>query len=147
MIIRLLKKTDVKLLVDLCKAHALFEKVDYNPMNKEKLLLEYFFTSDSDIKCLVVEQDGKLQGYATFMKQFSTWGASFYMYLDCLYLKEEIRGKGVGAKLMGKIKNYAKTEDCKEIQWQTPDFNLDAIRFYKKIGGEPKSKERFSWKI
>ncbi|MBL4707385.1 MAG: hypothetical protein JKY48_02970 [Flavobacteriales bacterium] len=31
------------------------------------------------------------------------------------------------------------------IQWQTPDFNVDAIRFYKRRGATSKLKGRFFW--
>ena len=77
------------------------------------------------------------------MKQFSTWDANFYIYLDCLYLKENTRGKGLGKMIMEKIKEYGKSNNCNIIQWQTPDFNKKAITFYNKIGGKSKSKERF----
>jgi L-amino acid N-acyltransferase YncA len=42
---------------------------------------------------LVVEQDGELIGYATYTFDYSTWDAAEFMYLDCLFLKEEARGK------------------------------------------------------
>jgi len=48
---------------------------------------------------------------------------------------------------MGKIKAYGKAINCSEIQWQTPDFNKEAIDFYKKLGADSKTKERFNWKI
>ncbi len=72
---------------------------------------------------------------------------NYYLYLDCLYLSEKTRGKGIGAQIMNKIKVYAKSINCSEIQWQTPDFNKEAIDFYKKLGADSKTKERFNWKI
>lgn len=48
---------------------------------------------------------------------------------------------------MEEIKAYAKFENCKIIQWQTPDFKENAIKFYNKIGAKPLSKERFNWTI
>jgi GNAT superfamily N-acetyltransferase len=92
---------------------------------------------------LVVEKENTLIGYATFMKQFSTWDADFYIYLDCLYLKETSRGKGLGKIIMEMIKEYSKVENCTHIQWQTPNFNKKAIQFYLKIGATAKTKERF----
>lgn len=48
---------------------------------------------------------------------------------------------------MEKVKEYAKAENCHMIQWQTPVFNDKAIRFYQKIGGISKPKERFFMKV
>ncbi len=147
MTIRFAKEADIKQIVLLCEAHAIYEKAKFDSKEKAPLLLQYLFRSENALKCVVVEQNNELLGYATFMKQFSTWDADFYIYLDCLYLKEETRGKGIGTKIMAVVKEYAVSENCNVIQWQTPDFNTDAITFYKKIGAKSKTKERFFWKV
>ncbi|WP_109853613.1 GNAT family N-acetyltransferase [Aquimarina sp. AU58] len=147
MIIRFAKEGDIKQIVLLCKAHAIYEKTTFDSNKKAMLLLQYLFGSENALKCVVVEQNNELLGYATFMKQFSTWDADFYIYLDCLYLKEETRGKGIGTKIMAMVKEFAISEGCTIIQWQTPDFNTDAINFYKKTGAKSKAKERFFWKV
>jgi len=141
--IRFAQKKDVSQIIELCKEHADYEKVDYEHKNKTELLSNFLFEQNPSLKCLVVEQENVIIGYATFMKQFSTWDADYYIYLDCLFIKETTRGKGLGRLIMERIKEYAKTEDCSTIQWQTPDFNKKAIDFYHKIGGISKSKERF----
>lgn len=145
-IIRSVKKEDIQQLVVLCAAHAAYEKVVYDEVHKEKLLLDCLFPLNNTIKCIVVEQNGRLLGYSTILKQFSTWDANYYFYMDCLYLKEEIRGIGLGKKMMQEIRNLAIKEQC-NLQWQTPYFNTNAIEFYKAIGAEHKTKERFFWNI
>ncbi|WP_438423396.1 GNAT family N-acetyltransferase [Aquimarina macrocephali] len=147
MTIRFAKEQDIKQIVLLCEAHAIYEKAKFNSKEKVTSLLHYILGSESVLKCVVVEQNNELLGYATFMKQFSTWDADFYIYLDCLYLKEETRGKGIGVKIMAIVREYAVSQNCSIIQWQTPDFNIDAITFYKKIGSKSKAKERFFWKV
>ncbi|MBC9796458.1 GNAT family N-acetyltransferase [Sinomicrobium weinanense] len=62
-------------------------------------------------------------------------------------LKERVGGKGVGKQFMEQIKEYATSENCTIIQWQTPNFNIEAIHFYHKLGAIPKNKERFFWHI
>jgi|TARA_R100000789_G_C3012925_1_gene151780 GNAT superfamily N-acetyltransferase len=146
MTIRIAEKIDFEAIKKLVKAHAKFEKVSALSDNNLDKLSNYIFSTDV-VKCLVVELNNEIIGYATFMKQFSTWDANYYLYLDCLYLSEKTRGKGIGAQIMNKIKVYAKSINCSEIQWQTPDFNKEAIDFYKKLGADSKTKERFNWKI
>ena len=144
--IRSAEKRDFDTIKVLIKAHAEFEKA--SALNDENLnRLENHIFNTETIKCLVVEIDTEIVGYATFLKQFSTWDANFYIYLDCLYLNEKTRGKGVGTAIMETVKTYAKSENCAIIQWQTPDFNEKAIQFYNKLGASSKSKERFTWSV
>ncbi|WP_025742008.1 GNAT family N-acetyltransferase [Aquimarina pacifica] len=147
MTIRFAKEEDIPQLLILCKAHVIFEKANFNTENKHALFKTHLFKKENAIQCIVVEKDESLLGYATFMKQFSTWDADFYVYLDCLFLKEETRGKGIGTTMMNHVAAYARKENCTHIQWQTPDFNTSAIRFYKKLGTQSKSKERFFWEV
>lgn len=141
--IRFAKEKDLPQIVKLCQAHAEFEQANYEPTDKLDLLSKFLFTENPVLKCLVVQQEKMLIGYATFMKQFSTWDADFYIYLDCLYLNEASRGKGLGKIIMKMIAEYGKTQNCTHLQWQTPSFNEKAIQFYKKIGANSKNKERF----
>jgi len=145
--IRKVEKKDMPQLIQLCKKHAAYERAEYIKSTTLEALSTHLFEQESPLQCLVVEEKERLMGYATFMKQFSTWDADFYVYLDCLYLKENIRGKGVGKVLMEKVMEYAKLQDCTLVQWQTPDFNTNAIRFYHKIGAKSNTKERFYWKV
>lgn len=145
--IRFAEKRDLPQIIELSAEHAEYEQADYIRKDKSELLSKFLFGQNPSLNCLVVEQENLIVGYATFMKQFSTWDTDFYIYLDCLFLKENARGNGLGGLLMEKIKEYAKNQNCNIIQWQTPDFNQKAIDFYRKIGGISKSKERFSINI
>lgn len=147
MTIRYAMENDIEQLIGLCSIHAEYEKAPYDPKDKWALLHEALFGSNYVLNCLVVQYDQKLVGYATFMKQYSTWDSRFYVYLDCLYLTPETRGLGIGRKIMNQISDYAQQENCKEIQWQTPDFNVGAIKFYERLGAMSKNKRRFFWNV
>ena len=149
--IRYAKIKDLPQIICLCKAHAEYEHTQYESGNKDDLLSGFLFGKSPfgkspSVKCLVVEHNDSIIGYATFMKQFSTWDANFYVYIDCLFLKASARGKGFGTLIMEEIKKYAAYENCNLIQWQTPHSNKNAIGFYRKIGGVSKTKERFIMK-
>ena len=141
--IRFAKKEDLNRIVDLCYDHATFEKAEYSKENKVNRLQNDLFAKPPKLYCLVVQSDKYLIGYATYMRQYSTWDAEGYIYMDCLYLKEFARGLGIGKKLIKRIREEGKNLDCKTLQWQTPDFNTRAIKFYEALGAVSKSKERF----
>ena len=141
--IRFVKQTDLEKLITLCEEHALYEKADFSKEGKKESLQKHLFSKTSTLHCLVVELDSKLIGYATYMKQFSTWDANFYVYMDCLFLNKHSRGLGLGVELMNQIKQKSIQLDCNLIQWQTPTFNTGAIKFYNRIGAYSKDKKRF----
>ncbi|MEQ9404718.1 MAG: GNAT family N-acetyltransferase [Cyclobacteriaceae bacterium] len=141
--IRKVERKDIETLVELCKAHAAFEGSGYSTANKVSDLSDHLFSKSPVLECLVVEMDKQLVGYATFMKQFSTWDAAFYVYMDCIYLEKATRGKGIGKELLNKVAQYARSQNCSLIQWQTPTANTRAIKFYREYGANSKMKERF----
>ncbi|MEP2058392.1 MAG: GNAT family N-acetyltransferase [Maribacter litoralis] len=141
--IRFAEKSDLNALVYLCELHAIYEKTVYDPTDKIEKLSKHLFSNSPSMYCIVVEVTNELIGYATYMKQFSTWDAEIYLYLDCLFLIEKARGYGIGEQLMNIIKQEALKMQFSHIQWQTPDFNIKAIKFYRRIGAQSKTKERF----
>ena len=136
-------KDKIEDVVDLCAAHAKFEKSEYQRENKAERLVNDLWGDVPKLYCLVAEINDRYVGYITWMKQYSTWDAKEYLYMDCLYLDSASRGKGIGEALVDAMKAFGRKENIELVQWQTPDFNVRAIKFYKRIGAYSLSKERF----
>jgi ribosomal protein S18 acetylase RimI-like enzyme len=137
------KKDKIENILDLCAAHAEFEKSAYDRANKGIQLSKDIWGKNPKLSCLVAKVDDRYVGYITWMKQYSTWDAREYYYMDCLYLDSEYRGYGIGEDLINQMKIAGKNENIDHVQWQTPEFNIRAIKFYKRIGATSKPKERF----
>lgn len=138
------KEDDLDKLVVLCEKHAAYEKAAYAPEGKKERLQQALFSGQRQLNCLVVEVSGHIVGYASYTFDYSTWDAQSFIYLDCLYLEDGYRNYGIGAVLMDKVRAAGEAKGCVNMQWQTPDFNEKAIRFYKRIGGIGKEKMRFT---
>lgn len=143
-IIRTCQETDLDKLVILCAKHAAYEKANYTIIGKKERLQKAIFSEPQSPHCLAVEVKGKIIGYASYTFDYSTWDAALFLYLDCLYLEDDYRSYGIGQVLMEKVAEAGKRKGCINMQWQTPDFNLRAIEFYKRIGGVGKDKVRFT---
>ena len=137
------EKDKIEKILDLCEAHATFEECEYEREDKASRLSFDIFSDDPKLYCLVAVIGEKYVGYITWMKQYSTWDAKEYLYMDCLFLDDDYRGYGIGEALVDNMKEYGKKENIDLVQWQTPDFNVRAIKFYTRIGAYSKSKERF----
>ncbi|KFF07535.1 GNAT family N-acetyltransferase [Flavobacterium reichenbachii] len=143
-IIRNCQITDLPKLVILCQKHAAFEKAVFYPEEKEEGLKKALFNEHPKLFCLVVATKETIVGYVSYTYDFSTWDAAAFLYMDCLFLEEEARSFGIGEVLIEKLKEKAAENNCVNIQWQTPQFNTRAIKFYNRIGAKGKDKVRFT---
>jgi len=128
--IRPATEQDFKAILGLIKELALFEKAPENVTNtvaQMKSEQDYF-------QAYVAEKDdGEIIGFALFYFVYYTWvGKS--LYLDDLYVKEVYRGHKIGSKLLDKVIEIGKQNNCKRIRWQVLNWNKPAIDFYKKLG-------------
>lgn len=142
--IRPCRLSDLDRLIVLIEKHAQFEKAAFTKEGKKERLQAALFGEKPPLNCLVVEVGELIIGYATYTFDYSTWDAAWFIYLDCLYLEDEYRSYGIGQVLMEKVKAAGAERGCINMQWQTPDFNERAIKFYKRLGGIGKNKVRFS---
>jgi len=135
---------DLDKLMVLIEKHAEFEKAAFTKEGKQARLQTALFSEYAPLNCIVVEVSDQVIGYATYTFDYSTWDAAWFIYLDCLYLEDDYRSYGIGQVLMEQVKEHGKTRGCVNMQWQTPDFNVRAIKFYNRIGGTGKTKVRFT---
>ena len=141
--IREIRRSDTEALVDLCAAHAAYERATYHRGGKEALLGELLFARPVRLFGFVVEGSDGLVGYATYAVQWSTWDAAPYLYMDCLYLEADVRGQGIGSALVQRIITEAQRRGCQAVEWQTPVFNTRAMAFYDRLGAEGTKKVRY----
>lgn len=142
-VLRPVRRADLDALVVLCAEHAAYEGSTYDPGGKAQRLGALLFADVPAVFGFVVVQCNRLVGFATWMPQLSTWDAARYAHLDCLYLRPEARGYGLGRRLIARVAQAAWVAGCDRMEWQTPTSNAPAIRFYERIGATSKSKRRF----
>jgi GNAT superfamily N-acetyltransferase len=80
--------------------------------------------------CKVVELDGKLVGLTHYSFQNSTWASKNYCYLEDLFVSPELRGHGLGRKLIDCVKEIAVSEGSSRLYWNTDKTNETARKLY-----------------
>ncbi|MEM8560556.1 MAG: GNAT family N-acetyltransferase [Bacteroidota bacterium] len=143
MLLRPLQPADLDDLVELCAEHAAYEGGTYASEGKARRLEPLLFGPTPALFGIGVERRGGLVGFATWMPQLSTWDAAWYVHLDCLYLRPEARGQGLGRRLVAAVVRAAADAGYARMEWQTPTANASAIRFYDRLGARVKAKARF----
>lgn len=134
---------DIAALVAMCGEHARHEGASYRRAGKAKTLSQALFGATPRLHGWVADAAGELTGYATVAWEFSTWQCDEFLHMDCLFVREGWRGHGIGAALFQAVGDFARHSGCAEIQWQTPGWNEDATRFYRRAGAVEKRKRRF----
>jgi GNAT superfamily N-acetyltransferase len=135
---------DVAILVALCMDHALYEQASYDPAGKVKGLQRVLFATPPRLYSWLAWRGGVPMGYATASVEFSTFAAAEYMHMDCLFVDAKVRGNRVGQALMDAVVAMTRSLGLQEVQWQTPEWNDGAVRFYERRGAVAKAKQRFT---
>lgn len=136
-LIRAAKEEDTPAIFSLIKELAEFEKLSDQIETTENELRNTLFGENKFVEILIAEYDKKIAGQAIFFKNFSTFLGKPGIYLEDLYVKPEMRGKGIGRALLDKIILLAKERNYGRVEWSVLDWNTSAIEFYKKIGARP----------
>lgn len=135
---------DIPQLISLFAEHAAFEAAPFraDAQFPDRLAATAFGAQPRLLLWLATGAENSI-GYAAASREFSTWTASEYLHLDCLYVREARRGGGVGGQLIDAVSERARQMGLAEMQWQTPAWNGRAIDFYLRFGAKALQKQRF----
>jgi GNAT superfamily N-acetyltransferase len=134
---------DLPALAHLCAEHAKYERATFLRHGAVEQWTAAIFAAPRRLRVWVVEADAQLVGYASAAPEYSTWGVGDYLHMDCLFVRANHRGRGVGAELLQAVFAAARAEGFAQVQWQTPQWNAEAIRFYSRHGAVSVPKCRF----
>ena len=136
--VRPAREADVPVIVSLIRALAEYEKAAPGAVSlTDDLLRDALFGAHPSVEGLIAETAGSLAGYALFFHNFSSWRGRRGLYLEDLFVRPELRGRGVGKALMQELSRIAAARGCARIEWVVIDWNSPAIGFYKSLGAEP----------
>lgn len=137
LIIREATKNDIKIILQLIKELAEYEKLSDEVMADEKTLMHSLFGEKRYAEILLAEYKNEIAGQALFFHNFSTFVGKPGIYLEDLYVKPHLRGNGIGKALLLEVIRIAKERDCGRVEWCVLDWNKPAIDFYKSLGAVP----------
>jgi GNAT superfamily N-acetyltransferase len=128
---------DVDVILDFIRDLADYEKLSDQVVADEDRLRETLFGERPSAEVVVAELDGRPAGFALFFHNFSTFLARPGLYLEDLYVRPELRGRGVGRRLLARLAAIAVERGCGRFEWSVLDWNEPAIAFYDKLGARP----------
>jgi GNAT superfamily N-acetyltransferase len=72
-------------------------------------------------------------GMVHHIRHRSCWTVGDYCYLQDLFTASDIRGAGIGRKLIEYIYDIAKKQGCARVYWLTHETNDVAMKLYDRI--------------
>ena len=141
--IRSATDADVPIILQLIRDLATYERAPNEVRATETQLIDVLFGEKPVAETLLAFEDETPIGFAVFFHNFSTWLGRPGLYLEDLFVKPEVRGKGYGRALLIHLAKIARDRGCGRMEWAVLDWNEPAIEFYKKIGAQSLDE----WKI
>lgn len=125
---------DAQVLVGLIRELAVYERLEHLVEVTPDQLAQHLAGPRPVAEAIVAEVDGQVVGFALFFTNFSTFLGRPGLYLEDLYVQPAHRGTGLGKALLCHLGALAVDRGCGRFEWSVLDWNVDAIRFYERMG-------------
>ena len=152
--IRAATEDDVPLILRFIRELAEYERLPHECVATEESIRTTLFGERSFAEVLILDVEQTLlsaskpalpadsfepAGFALYFHNYSTFLARPGIYLEDLYVRPELRGKGYGKALLTRLAALAVERGCGRLEWAVLNWNEPAIEFYRSLGARPMS--------
>jgi GNAT superfamily N-acetyltransferase len=92
-----------------------------------------FFDAAEPVHAFVAEQQGRLVGLVHYLFHRSTTRLNDICYLQDLFTVPEMRGRGVGRRLIQAVYEQARAQGASRVYWQTQVGNEAGRKLYDRV--------------
>jgi len=133
-VIRSAEIQDIPLILSFIQELAAYEKLSHQVTASEETLRKTLFSNDAAAHVLIAEYEEAPAGFAVYFFNYSTFRAQPGIYLEDLYVRPALRGKGIGRALLMEVARLAVKHNCGRLEFAVLDWNDPAIGFYQELG-------------
>jgi GNAT superfamily N-acetyltransferase len=137
-LIRRAEEQDTALILGFIRGLAEYEHLLDQVEATEAGLRNYLFR-EHKAETLIAEYKGVPAGFALYFTNFSTFLGKPGIYIEDLFVKPELRGKGLGKALFACLAALTVEKNYGRLEWSCLNWNEPSIAFYKAQGGRPLS--------
>ncbi len=111
-----------------------YEKLLHEVEATEAMIADALFGAQPRLFCEIAEWNGEVAGFAVWFMNFSTFAGRPGLYLEDLFVRPALRGKGIGKALLSHLARECVANNWSRLQWAVLDWNTPSIEFYKSLG-------------
>jgi GNAT superfamily N-acetyltransferase len=134
LIIRRARPDEAGLVLSLVCELAEYEKLSHEVEATEQMIAAALFGPNPRLFCDIAEWSGEVAGFAVWFVNFSTFSGRSGIYLEDLFVRPALRGKGIGKALLAHLAKECVANGWSRLQWAVLDWNTPSIDFYKSLG-------------
>ena len=92
--------------------------------------------SDRPFAHVLLAETQSAIGFALYCFRYSSFVGQPSIWLDDLYIEEDMRSKGAGNLLMSKLRQIACENNCTHLAWTADARNTRGLKFYHRLGAK-----------
>ena len=136
--IRRARPDEAGLVLSLIRELAAYEKLLHEVEATEGTIGAALSNDNPRLFCEIAEWNGEVAGFAVWFLNFSTFSGRSGIYLEDLFVRPALRGKGIGKALLAHLASQCVANGWSRLQWSVLDWNQPSIDFYKGLGAVAK---------
>ncbi|AHV92173.1 GNAT family N-acetyltransferase [Bordetella holmesii] len=134
--IRPVSEADFDVWLPLWKGYQAFYNVTIDDA-VTRLTWERFLDAGQPMHAALAYLQGRAVGMVHWIYHRSTWTAGDYVYLQDLFVAQDVRGTGAGRALIEHVYRDAEAHNAARVYWLTHETNHTAIQLYDRIADRP----------
>ena len=132
--IRPARPGEAGLVLSFIRELAEYEKLAHEVEATEATIADALFGASPLVYCDIAEWSGEPVGFQVWLVNFSTFSGRYGIYLEDLFVRPALRGKGIGKALLAHLGGRCVENGWSRLQWSVLDWNTPSIEFYKSLG-------------
>jgi len=132
--IRPARPGEAGLVLSFVRELAEYERLAHEVEATETLIADALFGASPRLYCDIAEWNGEPAGFQAWFVNFSTFSGRHGIYLEDLFVRPALRGKGIGKALLAHLAGHCVENGWSRLQWSVLDWNAPSIEFYKSLG-------------
>ncbi len=129
--------SDASLIFRFIRELAEYERLAHEVDATEDDIAKALFSPNPRVFADVAEWEGEPAGFALWFYNFSTFRGRHGIYLEDLFVRPELRSKGIDRALLRHLARRCAAEGLARLEWWVLDWNEPALKVYRSIGAMP----------
>jgi GNAT superfamily N-acetyltransferase len=137
--IRPAEPADASVILAMVRELAVYEREPLTSVEaREEDFLRDCFGPARRCAVLIGEVGARVQGFALFFHNYSTWVGRAGIHVEDLFVRDGARGLGLGRRLLAAVAQIAVERGCRRLDLAVLDWN-PARKLYEQLGFTPQS--------